>query len=310
MIMSLNFESYMDDRTKRVNNMLSSLLLKTIDNHIPIQIQESMAYSLMIGGKRLRPVLCIASAEAISSQPIDTNRNYQIPIWITACALEAIHTYSLIHDDLPVMDNDKFRRGQPTCHVAFNEATAILSGDALLTLAFEWLSSMKVETKKEAMVQLDVIHFISKAAGYTGMVEGQMRDLAAENLILSLQELELMHRLKTGALIEASVYAGARLGGGNKEQVQQLRKFAQHIGLAFQIADDILNVEGHADEMGKATGTDQQRKKNTYPSILGLDESKALGRKAVNSALQVLDDFDSRSDPLRAIALYIIERKR
>jgi geranylgeranyl diphosphate synthase type II len=264
----------------------------------------------MAGGKRLRPLLCIAAAETVGSQLMDIKQKQHHPIWIVACALESIHTYSLIHDDLPALDNDQFRRGKPTCHVAFDEATAILSGDALLTVAFEWLSSIKAKTKTQAMVQMDIIHFISKAAGYTGMIEGQMRDLATENLKLNLKELEVMHRLKTGALIEASVYAGARLGGGNKKQVLKLRKFAQHIGLAFQIKDDILNVEGHTDDMGKATGTDHQRNKNTFPSILGLNKSKVLSQKVVNNALKVLEDFDSKADPLRAIAQYIIERKK
>jgi len=300
----------MNDRTKCVDNTLSFLLKKTIDDDTQIQVQKSMAYSLMAGGKRLRPILCIAAAEAVGAAEIKTEKKRDNPIWMAACALESIHTYSLIHDDLPAMDDDQFRRGKPTCHVAFNEATAILAGDALLTLAFEWLSSIKVENKKQALVLLDVISFISRAAGYTGMIEGQMRDLASENVKLALRELEQMHRLKTGALIEASVYAGARLGGGTKKQVLQLRKFSQHIGLAFQITDDILNIEGNPDEMGKATGTDHERNKNTYPLILGLNESKALSREVVNNALKMLEDFDSEADPLRAIALYIVERKK
>jgi len=306
--MDINLESYLNGRVGRINEALLFLLREMTENQVPTRIQEAMAYSLMAGGKRIRPVLCIAAAEALGAPSIDNIEDYNANIWLAACALEAIHTYSLIHDDLPAMDDDQLRRGKATCHVAFGEATAILAGDALLTVAFEWLSSMKAETKTQAVAQIDIIHRISKAAGYSGMIEGQMRDLTAENVKLAPDELERMHRLKTGALIQSAIYTGARLAEGNAEQIHRLDQFAQFIGLAFQISDDILNVEGNPDEMGKAVGTDSQRNKNTYPSILGLEESKALGQKIINNALKMLDGFDSRSDPLRVIASYIIER--
>lgn len=261
-----------------------------------------MKYALMAGGKRIRPVLCIAAAEAVGNESPNVLK--------AACALEVVHTYSLIHDDLPAMDDDDLRRGKPTCHIAFDEATAILAGDALLTLAFQILSSIECKTRIDMVRLLRIIHTISSAAGYKGMIEGQMRDLSSENSRLDIEDLSTMHALKTGALIEASVNTGILLGGGSEKQIQQLGIYATNIGLAFQVTDDILNVEGDAELMGKAIGTDEIRNKSTFPSLLGINESKIFKKKLINNALQALDNFDSRSDPLRAIASYIIERKR
>jgi geranylgeranyl diphosphate synthase type II len=231
---------------------------------------------------------------------------------MAACAIEMIHTYSLIHDDLPAMDNDDLRRGKPTCHIAFDEATAILTGDALLTLAFEILSSIDLNhiKKNNALRWLRVIHIIAKAAGYRGMIEGQIKDIAAEGNRIGLKDLEKMHALKTGALIEASISTGVLLGNGSADQIQQLNIYAKNIGLAFQVIDDILNVEGNPAVMGKNVGTDQVHEKSTYPSILGIEKSKKFGKNLVNNALQALDYFDNKSDPLRAIAHYIIDRKK
>jgi geranylgeranyl diphosphate synthase type II len=258
----------------------------------------------MAEGKRIRPILCIAASRAVSGETEDVIR--------VACALEMIHTYSLIHDDLPAMDNDDLRRGKPTCHIAFDEATAILTGDALLTLAFEILSSIDLNHIKEnnALNWLRVINIIAKAAGYKGMIEGQIKDIAAEGNRIGLKDLENMHALKTGALIEASISTGAILGNGSVEEIQQLNIYAKNIGLAFQVIDDILNVEGDPAVMGKDVGTDQVREKNTYPSILGIKKSKEFAKILVNNALQALDYFDNKSDPLRAIAHYIIDRKK
>ena len=261
-----------------------------------------MKYSLMAGGKRIRPVLCIAAAEAVGGKADEV-----LP---AACAIEMIHTYSLIHDDLPAIDNDGFRRGKPTCHVAFDEATAILAGDALLTLAFQILSSIELKNEIYASKWLSVIRTISRAAGYQGMIEGQMRDIASEGIMLTLNELEEMHSLKTGAIIEASIYCGAIIGNGGIKQIKQLGIYAKNIGLAFQVTDDILNVEGDPKVMGKAVGTDKNRKKSTYPSIMGINKSREFAEKLAGNALQSLDGFDNRSDPLRAIASYIIERKK
>ena len=197
-------------------------------------IAKAMEYSLMAGGKRIRPVLCLAACEAVGGVPEDA--------LTAACALEMIHTYSLIHDDLPAMDDDELRRGKPTCHIAFDEATAVLAGDALLTLAFEVLSSANFNTGNQAAQSLQVIHLISAAAGYRGMIQGQMLDIASEGAKLSGDELETMHRLKTGALIEASLACRALLGGADSRQRELLNSYGRKIGLAFQVADDILNV--------------------------------------------------------------------
>jgi geranylgeranyl diphosphate synthase type II len=221
-----------------------------------------------------------------------------------------IHTYSLIHDDLPAMDDDELRRGKPTCHVAFDEATAILAGDALLTLAFQILSSSVKIKESEALIWLNVIQVISIAAGYKGMIDGQMKDIISEGKSLSLDDLENMHALKTGALIEASIFSGAILGNGSQEQIKQLRIYAKNLGLAFQVTDDILNVEGNPAVMGKAVGTDKNRKKSTYPLIMGLNESKIFATNIINNALKAIELFDNKADPLRAVARYILKRKK
>jgi geranylgeranyl diphosphate synthase type II len=249
--------------------------------------------------------LCLASAEAVSPGGI-FNEN----VLIAACALEMIHTYSLIHDDLPAMDDDYLRRGKKTCHVAYDEATAILAGDALLTLAFETLSAPEMKTSENPAIWITAIQVIARAAGIHGMIKGQMIDIISEGSSLSVDELKAMHSLKTGAMIEASVYSGALLAGGNNKEIDSLREYARNIGLAFQVTDDILNVEGDSALMGKAVGTDEQKHKNTYPSLLGLEISKEFAKKLVFDALQSLEIFDERSAPLKAIAGYIIDRKR
>jgi len=297
----LNFDldSYLVPKRNQVDAALQELLKGTQN---PSRIRDAMTYSLMAGGKRIRPVLCIAAAEAVGGHAEDVIK--------TACALEMVHTYSLIHDDLPAMDNDDLRRGKPTCHIAFDEATAILAGDALLTLAFQILSSIDSDLQDHASKWLCVIHSISLAAGYQGMIGGQMEDMASEGILLTLDNLKEMHALKTGALINASVYSGAVMGGANSKQIKCLEQYAKNIGLAFQVVDDILNVEGDPEVMGKAAGTDKTRRKSTYPSLMGMKHSKEFAKQLVNTALQALDNFDKRSDSLSAIAWYIIERNR
>ena len=291
--------AYIGAQNKLINNTLESLLNAS---DTPDRILEAMTYSLMAGGKRIRPVLCLAATETAGGKPQDA-----MP---AACALEMIHTYSLIHDDLPAMDDDALRRGKPTCHMAFDEATAILAGDALLTLAFQTLSSVEIRETEQAVKWLDVIQQISHAAGYCGMIQGQMLDMASEGKKSTLAELKSMHRLKTGALIEASLRSGAILGDLNTAQFSMLDRYAQNIGLAFQVTDDILNVEGDPEIMGKAVGTDELRKKTTYPSLLGLAESKDFASRLVENALQAIESFDNKAEPLRAIAKYIIARKK
>lgn len=296
---SFDLNSYLLSKRKQIDRAIDKIIDQTDNSSVVV---SAMRHSLMAEGKRIRPILCIAACQAVSGQTEDVIR--------VACALEMIHTYSLIHDDLPAMDNDDLRRGKPTCHIAFDEATAILTGDALLTLAFEILSSMEPNNINNALKWLRVINIIAKAAGYKGMIEGQIKDIAAEGNPLGLEDLEQMHALKTGALIEASIITGAILGNGSFEQVEQLNIYAKNIGLAFQVIDDILNVEGDPAVMGKDVGTDQARKKSTYPSILGIGKSKEFAKNLVKNALQALDYFDNKSDPLRAIAHYIIDRKK
>lgn len=263
---------------------------------------RAMNHSLTASGKRLRPILCMAACEAAGTA--------SGPCLSMACALEMVHTYSLIHDDLPAMDDDDLRRGQPTCHVAFNEATALLAGDALLTLAFEVISSTPLGGEMDAGRLLEAIQILSRAAGCSGMIEGQMRDMAYENSVVPVEKLERMHAMKTGALIRASVHIGALVGGATQAEVTDLIKYAEKIGLAFQVTDDILNVTGDAGIMGKSVGTDSIRGKNTYPALLGLDASRKLAERLVDEALQYLGEFDNRADPLRALARYITKRKR
>jgi geranylgeranyl diphosphate synthase type II len=258
-----------------------------------------MRYSLMAGGKRLRPNLCLAASEAVGS-----DRQRALPV---ACALEMIHTYSLIHDDLPAMDDDTLRRGKATCHVAFDEATAILAGDALLTLAFQTLAAME-GLRPEC--GLEVIRAMAFAAGPHGMVQGQMLDMQAEGRTLTRAELQRLHRLKTGALIEAALACGAMVGGGSSAQIDAVREYGKAIGLAFQVVDDILNVEGDPAVMGKATGTDRGRQKNSYPALLGLEKSKEFAQTLVHEAVGAIAGFGLEADPLRAIAHYVVERKK
>jgi len=227
-----------------------------------------------------------------------------------ACALEMVHTYSLIHDDLPAMDDDATRRGCPTCHVAFDEATAILAGDALLTLAFEVLSAPEAAVGVDGDRGRQTVYELARAAGYQGMIEGQMRDMVAENTVLSPDALEALHHLKTGALIRAAVRMGAILAGASQTALADLDTYARHLGLAFQVADDILNVKGDPVLMGKAAGTDAARGKNTYPSLLGLAASETLAVQLKDRALQALASFGTTAEPLRAIAGYTVGRKR
>ncbi|WP_419655331.1 IspA: geranyltranstransferase (Farnesyl-diphosphate synthase) [Desulfosarcina variabilis str. Montpellier] len=295
-----DLKSYLAGVRQMVDNGLQQYLGDTASD---VRIMQAMTYSVMAGGKRLRPVLCIAAAEAVGGQ-----RQHVLPL---ACAIEMIHTYSLIHDDLPAMDDDQTRRGKPTCHVKFDEATAILAGDALLTLAFEILADTgSRKSADERTSWLTAISEVASAVGFKGMIEGQMRDITFEGTVLSEASLETLHRLKTGRLIEISVGTGALLSGASAKQQAALKTYAQRIGLAFQVADDVLNIKGDPERLGKATGTDQQRGKNTYPGLLGLDGAEHLAGQLINNALKAIDTFDNKADSLRAIAHYVVERTR
>ena len=295
----LELKSYIKQKGRIIDAALDELIE---ESRLTPALVEAMKYSLMAGGKRIRPVLCLAACEAVGGDPQKA--------LIAACALEMVHTYSLIHDDLPAMDDDELRRGKATCHIAYDEATAILAGDALLTLAFEVLSSVDSNDGNRADKWMQVIRLISGAAGYQGMIQGQVLDIASEGKTLDADELETMHRLKTGALIEASLACGALLGGANHRQRKLIDDYGRKIGLAFQVTDDLLNVEGNPELMGKAVGTDSERDKSTYPSVMGVEKTREFSKKLIQEALQALETFDKQADPLRAIATYIIERNR
>jgi geranylgeranyl diphosphate synthase type II len=297
---TIDLKIYLAERQAQVNDCLDRFLPPAKSS----RVADAMRYSVMVGGKRVRPILCLAAAEAVGGFSDD--------VLTAACAIELIHTYSLIHDDLPAMDDDILRRGKPTCHVAFDEATAILAGDGLLTMAFELLASLTGTREEDAAddCRIKVIYNVAAAAGHNGMIQGQMMDMTHEGKPVSPAELERLHRLKTGSLIKAAVNTGAVLGHAPFAQIRQLDEYAENIGIAFQIADDILNVEGDPARLGKATGTDSDRKKSTYPALFGLAESKELARKKVAAALKALVIFDNKADPLRTIACYVIERQR
>lgn len=266
------------------------------------RVVEAMRYSLLGGGKRLRPILCLAAAAAVGGESREV-----LP---TACALEMIHTYSLIHDDLPAMDNDDLRRGRPTCHKQFDEATAILAGDGLLTAAFQVLAAEARQHSEKAQVFAEVIYLIAHAAGYAGMVGGQMADLLAEGQPSSLEQVEAIHRLKTGALLTASVRSGALLGGGHPDQVAALTRYGEKFGLIFQITDDLLDVEGDSAEMGKPTGMDAVRQKATYPGVLGIAAAKQQAQQLTAAALADLEPFSPAAEPLRELVRYLLIRRK
>ena len=262
-------------------------------------LRASMAYSLMAGGKRLRPVLLMAAADAVGADGTKF-----LPV---ACALEMIHTYSLIHDDLPAMDNDDLRRGKPTNHVVYGEGIAILAGDALLTLAFTVILRQKA-VPAEALLR--VVDEISRAAGAEGMVGGQVLDLEAENRQISMEELRRVHTGKTGALFRAALRSGAILAGASEEQLSALTAYADHIGLAFQITDDILDVIGNAEEIGKPVGSDEKNHKSTYVTLTSLEMAQELARRTVAEAEAALSVFGQEATFLRELVAYLVNRKQ
>lgn len=269
-------------------------------NTVPQKLHDAMHYVVFNGGKRIRPVLVFAAGEALGAKAEDT--------LTAAMAVELIHAYSLVHDDLPAMDDDDLRRGKPTCHIAYDEATAILVGDALLTYAFEVLSSQPLPlTNTET--RLKMIQLLANASGSLGMVGGQAVDLYSVGKSLDLQQLKNMHSLKTGALIKASALLGAYASGkASDEHINAMSCYAECIGLAFQIQDDILDIEGETDVIGKIQGSDEAKNKPTYPALLGLDGAKRAAQEMHQSALDALQIFDQKADTLRQLSEYIIRR--
>ena len=293
----LDLKQYLERQRLVVEKALESALPQSEGPEA--RVVEAMRYSLFAGGKRLRPILCLAAADAVSGET-----KAAIP---AACALEMIHTYSLIHDDLPAMDDDDLRRGKPTSHVVFGEAIAILAGDGLLTEAFVVLSDYWSLLPERA---LRLIGVIARAASYRGMVGGQVVDMLSQNRPADLQTVQQMHDRKTAALISAATESGALAGGGSDDQVEALARYGRAVGLAFQIADDILDIEGSTEILGKTAGSDVARGKVTYPAAVGMKGSREEAQKLVNNALAAVEIFDYKAEPLRGLAKYIITRKK
>jgi len=265
------------------------------------RIYAAMRYSVVNGGKRVRPLLAYAACEALGGEAERADG--------AACAVELIHAYSLVHDDLPAMDDDDLRRGQPTTHIAYDEACAILAGDGLQALAFEVIGNAQLNPQ-DAQTRLDMLMILARAAGSAGMVGGQAIDLESVGRKIDQTALETMHRHKTGALIEASVQLGALASGrANADALEALRRYAEAVGLAFQVQDDILDVESDTATLGKTQGKDQAHDKPTYPALLGLDAAKAYAVALRDQALAALEGFGDNAEPLRALARYIVERR-
>jgi geranylgeranyl diphosphate synthase type II len=298
-MVALDLKEHLKEKKRLVDKFLDDYLPKA-DVH-PNALHEAMRYSLFAGGKRVRPILCIASCEAVGGD-IDT-------VMPVASAIELIHTYSLIHDDLPAMDNDDYRRGRPTNHKMYGEAIAILAGDALLTLAFDLLSDKGLSKRIDSDSLLSIIKRLSSASGSAGMVGGQAADIQASGKEVNLPEVEYIHIHKTGALIRASVCIGAIAGNASKDELSALTRYGEAIGLAFQIADDVLDIEGSKDEIGKDVGSDIAKEKVTYPSVIGISESKKLANGLIDKSIEAISTLGDKAEPLREIARYIVERK-
>ena len=295
----LDILQYLERKRQEVDDYLQSVIPSA--GTMPTTLHESMRYSLFAGGKRVRPILAMAAAEAVG----DAGESV-LPV---ASSVELIHTYSLIHDDLPAMDNDDFRRGKPTNHKVYGEAMAILAGDALLTMAFELCTRVDAEPGFDAARQVRLIRELAVGSGHVGMVGGQALDIQAENQDIDLATLQSIHKHKTGMLIRAAVRMGAIAGGATSAQLDDLTVYAENIGLAFQIADDVLNVTGTREELGKNPNTDAQRGKKTYPTFYGVEGAKQLAEECVSRANGRLVSFGAKADPLRELARYISSRK-
>ncbi|MDI6763733.1 MAG: polyprenyl synthetase family protein [Thermodesulfobacteriota bacterium] len=283
---------------KALENYLPNRTEKSGEAGFPTSLRKAIQHSLFSGGKRIRPILSVAAFEAVGGKG-----DKILPF---ACGLEMIHTYSLIHDDLPAIDNDDYRRGKPTCHKVFGEAIGILAGDGLLTKAFELMTK---PSSGDLAVILDIVNEIARASGISGMVGGQVADIESEGKEVDFPTVEYIHTHKTGALILASVRTGVKLGRGDDETLKAFTRYGERIGLAFQIVDDILNVEGKAELLGKSTGSDLFKRKATYPSLLGLEESRRRATELMESAIDLLNPFGPEVEPLKEIARFIILRE-
>lgn len=290
---------YLEQKRQEVDRFLDQVI--PTEKLEPTTLHDAMRYSVFAGGKRVRPILAIAAAEAVGNPPQ--------ALLAIASSLELIHTYSLIHDDLPAMDNDDYRRGKLTNHKVYGEAMAILAGDALLTLAFELCSRTDFMNGLEPQRQVQIIYELAVGSGHLGMVGGQVLDIQAEHKDIDLTALQTIHAHKTGMLIRAAVRMGAIASSADAERLQHLTGFAEDIGLAFQIADDVLNVTGTREQLGKNAMTDAQRGKKTYPTFYGVDGARALADQCVQRAIGRLSSFGAKAEPLRELATYITARK-
>ena len=295
--MTVDAAAYMKERIAAVDAALDRHLPP--ESSRPEQLHKAMRYSVFAGGKRLRPVLVIAGAEAVGGRMDD--------VMPTACAMELIHTYSLVHDDLPAMDNDDFRRGSPTNHKVFGEAMAILAGDALLTLAFRLVAENF--RARPGAPQADVLADIADAAGCTGMVGGQVVDLESEGVQVTADTVDYIHAHKTGALIRTSLRVGAAIAGATASQMRALTTAGANLGLAFQIVDDVLDVVASSEELGKTAGKDLIQHKATYPALHGVEASRARARQLIAEADAALASLGPAAEPIRALGRFIVERK-
>jgi len=293
----VNIKTYLLSRQRLIERALDRYLPKA--NRKPATLHRAMRYSLFAGGKRLRPILCLAAAEACGGKI-----NNAVPL---ACALECIHTYSLVHDDLPSMDNDDFRRGRPTCHKIFGDGIAILAGDALLTIAFEIVSDAKPTPRYDTSI---LLREIAVAAGSQKLIAGQVADLEAEGKNVKRDQLQFIHQNKTAAILKSSVRLGAMSANANARKLSAVTRFGQRLGLAFQIIDDILDVTQTSEILGKSAGKDVAAKKATYPAVIGLEKSRAEARRLTRQAHNALAAFSDRdAEPLHALANYLLERE-
>lgn len=290
---------YLEQKRQDVDRFLDQVI--PTEKIEPTTLHEAMRYSLFAGGKRIRPILALAAAEAVGNPPPS--------VLAIASSLELIHTYSLIHDDLPAMDNDDYRRGKLTNHKVYGEAMAILAGDALLTLAFELCSRPDLMERLDPQRQVQILYELAVGSGHLGMVGGQVLDIQAENKDIDLAALQTIHAHKTGMLIRAAVRMGAIASCASADQLQHLTGFAEDIGLAFQIADDVLNVTGTREQLGKNAMTDAQRGKKTYPAFYGVDGARSLADQCIERAIGRLSRFDTKADPLRGLAKYTTSRQ-
>ncbi len=295
-----NIKTYLEKQRQRVEAALERMLPSTSDPSAPVM--EAMRYSIMAGGKRVRPILLLAGAEAVGG-----GGDHLLP---AACALECLHTYSLIHDDLPAMDNDDLRRGRPTCHKVYGEAIAILAGDGLLNFSFELLASEEMRKAVDASLLNETISIFGKASGVFGMVGGQTADILYEGKPIDAETLAFIHRHKTGALLAVSVEMGAVLAGADAGRRHAIKEYGQALGLTFQIVDDILDIVGDEKVIGKPVGSDTRNQKATYPALFGLEAARQKAEELLEQALDALAGFDHRAEPLRALARYVVERNR